>query len=130
MKKLWIHREIDAPAEALWELLTDLEQWPKWGPSLRRADLRSDRFERGATGTVTTIVGLGLPFEVTDFVDGAQWAWNIAGLPATDHTVASLGADRCRVGFGVPWAAAAYLSVCTVALQRLERLATEEKVIS
>ncbi|MGY9073212.1 MAG: hypothetical protein ACKVHU_09725 [Acidimicrobiales bacterium] len=28
MKKLWIHHDIDAPGESLWDLLTDLQQWP------------------------------------------------------------------------------------------------------
>ena len=129
MKKLWTHREIDAPAHTLWGLLTDPQQWPSWGPSVRDVELKGERFELGATGTVTTVVGVKLNFEVVDFDPGAGWAWKVAGVPATDHTVEPLGADRCRVGFGVPWVAVPYLSVCQLALQRLERIATQEKVI-
>ena len=129
MRRLWIHRAIDAPAGVLWELLTDLERWPDWGPSLRSAALAGDdRFERGATGTLTPLVGPELSFEVTEFEPGGRWAWKVAGVDATDHTVAPLGPDRCRVGFGVPWPAAPYLAVCRVALGRLDRLATSTPV--
>lgn len=49
MKKLWTHREIDAPAETLWDLLTDPQRWADWGPTVVRAELRSEQFEQGAT---------------------------------------------------------------------------------
>lgn len=127
VKRLWVHREIDAPAEAVWELLTDPECWPQWGPTVQRAQLDGDRLEAGATGTVTTMVGIGLPFEITDYDDRARWAWKVAGVGATDHTVEPVGRDRCRVGFGVPWPAAPYLAVCRVALARLEAMATCDK---
>ncbi len=124
MKKLWTHREIDAPAEVLWRLLTDPQEWSDWGPSVRGVDLHAEKLERGVTGTVTTIVGLELGFEVTEYVDGVSWAWKVSGVPATHHTVEPLGANRCRVGFGVPWAVAPYLAVCGVALRRLDTMAT------
>ena len=130
MRKLWNHREIDAPADVLWDLLTDPQRWPDWGPSVAGAELRGERFECGATGIVTTVVGVELNFEITAYEDGAHWAWKVAGVAATDHTVESLGVDRCRVGFGVPWPAAPYLGVCQLALQRLERLAAQERVNS
>jgi uncharacterized protein YndB with AHSA1/START domain len=123
VKKLSITREIDAPADVLWWLFTDPEQWPKWGPSVRSAELHDGKFEQGATGTVTTPVGIKFGFEITDYVDGASWAWKVASVPATHHTVESLGADRCRVGFGVPWVVAPYLAACEIALRRIGTLA-------
>lgn len=48
----------------------------------------------------------------------------VAGVPATDHTVESLGPDRCRVSFGAPWVAVPYLAVCRLASSRLDGLAT------
>ena len=95
---------------------------------MRSARLHDERFEQGATGTVTTPVGIELGFEITDYVDGSLWAWKVAGVPATTHTVESLGADRCRVGFGVPWVAAPYLAACKIALRRLEALAVDAAV--
>lgn len=125
MKNVWRRRVIDSPAVTLWELLTDLDRWPRWGPTVQAADLTNGRFERGATGVVTTIGGIGLDFEIVEFEPGVRWRWSVAGIPATDHVVEPLGPSACRVGIGVPWPAAAYLVVCEVALRRLERLAAE-----
>lgn len=119
---LWVHREIDAPAEVLWDLLASPDRWPEWGPSVRHAELDGDRLDTGATGVVTTALGVRLPFEITSS-DGMRWSWKVAGVPATDHSVEGLGPARCRVGFGVPWPAAPYLAVCRMALGRLESLA-------
>lgn len=123
MKRLWVTADIDAPAERLWDLLTDLDAWPRWGPSVRAATIDAPALACGARGRVTTAVGVEVPFEVTRYEPGRHWAWRVAGVPATDHVVEPLGADRCRVGFGVPWPAAAYLAVCRAALSRLENMA-------
>lgn len=128
MKRLFVWRTVDAPASILWGLLTDLDRWPEWGPSVRSAELDGRRLHEGARGTVTTAVGVTLPFEVTEYAEGESWSWNVAGLPATDHKVRADGAGRCRIGFGVPWPAAAYLTVCHVALRRLEAMALDERV--
>ena len=34
-----VDRYVAAPAQAAWELLTDVRAWPRWGPSVRRAVL-------------------------------------------------------------------------------------------
>lgn len=128
MKKLWTFREIDAPATDLWRLLTDPEEWPDWGLSVRSATLVGENLDRGAKGKLTTVGGIELDFEITDYEEGALWAWKVAGIPATHHTVESLGPNRCRVGFGVPWAAAPYLAVCEVALRRLDKMSKRKKV--
>ena len=127
MRTVWVHRDIDAPAERLWDLLTDLESWPEWGPTIRSADLRDQQLEAGAVGTITTAIGVEADFEVTAYDEGSRWAWRVVGIPATDHVVRPLDAARCRVGFGVPWPAAPYLAVCRVALHRLDRLSREDR---
>jgi uncharacterized protein YndB with AHSA1/START domain len=125
MRLLWTWREIDAPAAVVWRVLTDLDQWPAWGPSVRAATLDGGGggLVAGSTGTVTTLVGVDLPFEITDVVEGRSWSWKVAGVAATSHVVEALAADRCRSGFGVPLPAAPYLAVCALALRRIERLA-------
>lgn len=122
-----MHRDIDAPAELLWALLVEIHRWPQWGPSVRAVELDSPRLHLGSAGSVRTVGGLTLPFEITDLVEGRCWAWRVGGITATDHRVESR-AIGCRVSFGVPWWATPYLGVCAVALRRLERLATEERV--
>jgi uncharacterized protein YndB with AHSA1/START domain len=124
MRSLWVHRDIEAPASVLWELLVNPQRWPSWGPSVVRAVVDDGDLRLGSRGVVTTVGGLRLPFEITAFEPGTRWAWSVAGVPATDHTVEPLASDRCRVGFGAPWAVAPYLAVCRSALARLDALAT------
>lgn len=83
------------------------------------------RLSDGATGTVMTAVGVRARFAVTEWVDGERWAWDVLGLPATSHTVRALTEDRCEAAFEVPWFAAPYLAVCSIALGRIAELAAQ-----
>ena len=123
-----ISRRIAAEPDVAWSLLTDLEAWPAWGPSITGATIDpgpdgASELRLGARGTVRTAVGVPLPFEVTEFVDGQRWAWAVAGVPATGHHVERT-ADGCVVTFSVPWWAPGYLVVCAIALRRIESIAT------
>jgi hypothetical protein len=124
VRRLWVASEVDAPATRVWDLLVDPVRWPLWGPSVRAAVLEADRLAAGATGTVSTVLGLRLRFRITTFEPGRRWAWTVGGVGATDHVVDALGPGRCRVAFGMPWPAAPYLPVCRVAITRIARLAT------
>jgi hypothetical protein len=130
VNRLWIHRDIDAPPDIVWGLLTNPNKWSVWGPTVRSADLQGQPLSVGATGTVTTVLGLDAAFEVTAFEQGARWAWKVAGIPATDHTVEPLAPNRCRAGIAVPWPAAPYLAVCRIALRRLDDLANLERAMT
>jgi uncharacterized protein YndB with AHSA1/START domain len=122
--KFGVERHIDAPAAVVWQILVDLDAWPRWGPSVSAAALDDGRREIGAesTGRVRTAVGAELPFRITEFTPGRRWAWAVAGVAATTHEVKPEG-EGCRVRFDAPWWAAAYLPVCAVALGRIVRLA-------
>ncbi len=122
MKTLWTSRDVAAPSAVMWGLLTDVGRWPEWGSSIRQATLATSRFELGSRGTVRTVIGLELPFEVTRFEEGRSWSWSVAGCRATDHVVEAFGPHMTRVSFGVPWIAAPYLAVCRMALRRLNEL--------
>lgn len=119
-----VHRRVAAPAPVVWRLLVDLGAWPRWGPSVRRAELHGGAAELGpgVRGTVWTVAGVALPFTITDFLPGRRWCWTVAGVPATGHQVDPLP-EGCRVSFEMPWWAAAYRPVCAVALRRIDRLA-------
>lgn len=119
---LSVSRHIDAPADAVWRILTDLEAWPQWGPTVAGADLHGERLTLGATGRVYTPLGIALPFEITEFEPGRRWVWSVAGVPATAHAVESDGAG-CRASMAAPWWAPAYLPVLAIALRRIDRMA-------
>jgi len=119
VRRRWVTRELDVPATVAWDLLTDTAAWPTWGPSVRSADIEGGRLVPGATGSVTTVVGVRVPFTITEVDPGRSWSWEVAGIPATGHRVEPLGPDRCAVGFSVPWPALAYLLVCRMALRNL-----------
>jgi uncharacterized protein YndB with AHSA1/START domain len=120
---LSVHRVIAAPPEAAWRLLTDLDAWPQWGPTLKSAELDQpfEELTLHATGRVQTPVGVTVPFEVTEFDPGRHWAWKVAGVPATGHRVDPADGGA-RVAMDVPLWAAAYLTVCALALRRIEKL--------
>ena len=147
MRRVWVHRHIAAPASTVWGIFVDVDRWPEWGPSVRSAVLDGGAatpgpgsigpgsigpgsIGLGASGVVTTAVGARLRFEITAYEPlgsgpdgGGTWSWEVAGVPATDHTVVPLDESRCRAGFGVPLVAAPYLAVCRIALARIDRLA-------
>lgn len=124
MKYVRVSRRIEAPPEEVWRLLVDLDAWAVWGPSVQSVELDDSELRLGSTGTVRTVLGLTLPFEITDFEPGTSWSWSIGGIPATDHRVEPLEHGACRVRFGAPWPAAPYLAVCGVAIRRIDALAT------
>lgn len=106
----------------VWELLVDTSRWADWGPSVATVECADGRLGAHATGHVRTPIGVSLPFVVTEFTEGRSWAWSVAGVPATTHTVEPVPGG-CRVTFGVPAVAAPYTLVCRSALRRIERLA-------
>ncbi len=120
---VWISAEVAAPGPVVWDLLTDPDRWPEWGPSVRSAELRADGVRAGVEGSVHTALGVSLPFIITDFEAGRRWAWRVAGVTATDHLVEEIDDGHCRVSFGVPIVVAPYLAICRRALVRLDRLA-------
>jgi uncharacterized protein YndB with AHSA1/START domain len=116
-------RTMSVPADSVWRVLTDLDAWPQWGPTVQRAELDDPGPLRlGSRGKVWTPIGVALPFEITEFDDGRVWAWKVAGVPATRHVVTP-HSRGCRASFGVPLWAPAYLPVCALALKRIENLA-------
>lgn len=122
-----VSRTMSVDPDVAWDLLVDTSRWPEWGPSVSVVDTTGGRLRSDSTGRVRTALGVWVPFEVTAFDEGRSWAWTVAGVPATTHTVERTG-DGCRVTFGVPALVAPYALVCRVALQRIERLAQRAAV--
>lgn len=118
-----VHRRIAAPSDEVWQILVDLDYWPRWGPTVSGAEIDGDLLTLGTTGRVWTPVGIPLPFTITEFVPGVRWAWRVAGVDATKHGVDPDG-DGCRVWMSAPWWAPAYLPVLAIALRRIDQLAS------
>jgi hypothetical protein len=112
-------RDIDASPRAVWHLLIDTTEWPRWGPSVRAVDSPQQLIAPGLRGRVQTSPGLWLPFEITDWQPDRSWAWRVGGVPATGHQVEPLGPKRCRVSFLIPKWAPFYVPVCRAALRRI-----------
>lgn len=108
----------------MWQILTDLDAWPKWGPTVAKAELDGAGFELGATGRVWTPVGVPLPFVISELDQGRTWAWNVAGVPATRHGVEPLD-DGSRVWMSAPVWAPAYLPVLAIALRRIDAMSLQ-----
>ncbi|MGE2736245.1 SRPBCC family protein [Mycolicibacterium vaccae] len=120
---MWtVSRDIPAPADTVWQILVDLEAWPRWGPTVARASLDGPGFELGATGRVWTPVGVPLPFAISELDPGRVWGWHVAGVPATRHGVEP-GGQRCRAWMSAPLWGPGYLPVLSIALRRIEQMA-------
>ena len=118
-RRLVVSRVLGAPRETVWELLTDTERWPEWGPSVRAVEATDRYIRAGTTGRIETPVGVSVPFEVTDCRE-FRWEWDVARLPATGHRVERVGEDRSRVAFELSPLLAGYVPVCKRALDRIE----------
>ncbi|BBY27378.1 SRPBCC family protein [Mycolicibacterium sediminis] len=119
-----VDRVIAAPSQTVWDIMTDLEAWPKWGATVSAAQLdEGDLLTLGSTGLVWTPVGVPLKFTIDGFVPGRSWSWRVAGVPATKHGVDPEG-DGCRAWMTAPLWAPAYLPVLANALSRIDAMAT------
>ena len=129
-----VSRRIAASTEDVWALLTDTSRWPDWGPSITGVEPAAARpgpapgphpegLRPAAAARSAPSWARRCQYTVTAFEPGRYWSWSVAGIPATGHRVIPHGGG-CLVTFTVPWWAPAYLPVCTLALHRIERLAT------
>lgn len=114
--------ELPTSAATAWRLLTDTQTWPQWGPSVRAVDTPERLIGPDSCGRVQTVAGVWLPFVITRWRPGREWAWRVAGFVATGHVVAPLAPSRCLVTFTIPLWAPFYLPVCAAALRRLDGL--------
>ncbi|MFB6173493.1 MAG: SRPBCC family protein [Halobacteriales archaeon] len=122
-RRLVVDRVVAADADTVWDLLTDTEQWPDWGPSVTAVRSRDRYIEAGSTGELQVASGPWVPFEVETYAD-YRWTWRVARIPATGHAVTPLDGSRCRVAFEIPLLAGGYAVVCERALDRIETTVT------
>ena len=117
-----VSRTVHSSPEDVWAILVDLDAWPQWGPTVLRAQLdHAGPIGLGSQGRIWTPLGIPLPFTIIEYDEGRCWKWAVAGVPATWHGVEPADGG-CRVTFGAPWWATAYLPVGILALDRIARM--------
>jgi hypothetical protein len=97
-------QEIDAPAEAVWSVLTELDSFGSWNPFIRRAHGST---EVGGKVHVNVRPSLGIPLAFDAVVVSAtpnrelRWRGHVLSkwLAAGDHTFAIEPLDGGRVRF-------------------------------
>jgi uncharacterized protein YndB with AHSA1/START domain len=119
--------EVAAPAAEVWDLVADFRHWPEWGTSIRAVDSAAQSVTPGVGGRVRTVVGLWLPFTITEVEPGRSWHWKVAGLTATGHRVIEVDSGHSIVEFTAPRLLAPYVIVLRAALRRLKTLAEQPR---
>lgn len=122
--RISICRNMAAPAESVWDILTDTQLWSIWGPSVFAVDCRDRHIRLGSKGRVQTLFSLRLPFTICEFRDLDFWSWRIGSYSATGHKLIRTCDTSSTLCFDMPWWAAAYLPVCWLALIRIGKIAS------
>lgn len=123
MRHIGLTVHIAAPAERVWALISTFRRWPEWGPTVRAVRSTSNAVGVGISGHVQTVAFLWLPFEITHVTPGREWAWKVAGVPATNHVVHEAPDGTCTLRFTVPVIFVPYLAVLWLGLRSVRRLA-------
>lgn len=124
-RQLVVSRRVGATREAAWELLTDTEQWPAWGPTVADVECDSRFIRSGTRGRLKLPFAVWVPFEVTACED-FRWTWQVARIPATGHRIEEVPGG-CRVCFEIPLLGAGYTPVCLRALETIEEMLRTER---
>jgi hypothetical protein len=123
-KRISVCKVMSAPAEIVWEILTDTHLWPAWGPSLITVDCDDRYIKPGSSGRVKTVLRFWLPFTVTTCRQMDFWTWNIGPVQATGHRIIRNNETSCTLCFDMQWWAFAYIAVCWLALIRIDKIAS------
>ena len=129
MSPLRVCVEIDAPAERVWFLIAEFKHWPIWGPSIRSVRSSARAVAPGVSGRVRTVFGFKLPFLITKVDPGREWAWSVAGIAATGHTVEPISDSQCVACFTVSRLFTPYGWVLRRGLRKLKDLSEEEELL-
>jgi uncharacterized protein YndB with AHSA1/START domain len=82
--------DIDAAPDEFWRVLTDVERWPEWTPSMMRVDrLDSGPLQVGSTARIKQPKFPPTVWRVTDLEPGQSFSWTASG-----PGVATVGGHR------------------------------------
>lgn len=124
--RIKVGRNIAAPRDLVWQCITDTEKWCEWGPTVSAVQCEERYIEENSTGKVQTVFGFWLPFEVVSFAKKSYWKWRVGGIEATGHNLEELRGSGVRLTFDMPFWAFAYVTVCYLALRRIDAICCAE----
>ena len=98
--------DIAAPPERVWQVVTDVEDWPRWTASMRDVKRLDDGPLR--MGSRARIKQPGLPvlvWEVTELDGGTSFTWvtHTPGVASTAAHLVSATANGSRLTLSVTW---------------------------
>jgi hypothetical protein len=93
--------DIDAPADLVWDVFTDVENWPGWTSSVTRlTGLDGPQIAVGRRFAIKQPRMPRLVWTVTEVVPGASWTWvqrSPGGLTSARHEVSAVGGNATLV---------------------------------
>lgn len=97
--------EIDATAEQVWAVLTDVGRWPEWTASVSRAERgESGPLTVGATARLTQPRLRPAVWRVTELIEGREFTW-VSATPGVrtsgEHRLLPLPDGRTRVELAI-----------------------------
>ncbi len=114
-----VGKTFSASPHMLWDLITDTQQWPRWGPTVKAVRTSERYIRKGSEGHVLTPFGIWLPFVVTDYAQECFWNWKVASVRATGHRLQFAEEGGASLWFEVPVIAFPYIAICRMALTRI-----------
>ncbi len=120
-----VGKTFSASPHLLWDLITDTDQWPRWGPTVKAVRTPERYISKGSKGQVLTALGIWLPFVVTHYEHEHFWNWKVASVRATGHRLQFADEGGAILWFEVPVIAFPYIAVCRMALTRIAECVAE-----
>ena len=101
MASYQVQREIQAPPDKVWTVMTDVEAWPEWTASIASMERLDDApFGVGSRVRIRQPKFPAVVWRVTDYEPGRYFAWGTssAGMKVTaGHRIDPAGSGRSRV---------------------------------
>jgi uncharacterized membrane protein len=92
---------IDAPADVVWEVFSDVERWPEWTASVTRlVGLEGSELKVGKRFEIKQPRMPKLVWEVTELTPGTSWTWvqrSPGGVTVARHDVIAESDGRTQV---------------------------------
>ncbi len=96
--------EIDAKPDRVWEIMSDVEKWPEWTPSVISVERTNGAMGPGASAVVHPRGTPKSTWRVTEWRPGRSFTWETKVRGARTiggHVVEPIGEDRSRVTLSI-----------------------------